>query len=216
MLSVGIVRLEATRARRLCCHWLSESGFAGRRKSTKPLVDELGSVRFAIIPSWILLVSSKLILQVIIRGPLLTVWLPSSVGLQDDFFNAWFAYLASAALGVFSNTKTLEIRRWYTLWPAMMYYRKADNSTCVFSYFYAIANETRVKQSLDPLLRFSGLEELRLIEWIDVPSIEMWTHKFCQWPMHEDGCRIPLVLEYLEEHKKDFGGKAPRVVIQEE
>jgi hypothetical protein len=75
------------------------------------------------------------------------------------------------------------------------------------SYFRILADETRMKELLNPLLRFQGLEVLRLIEYTEVEFLRWFELNFLQAGTNKDDDRWGLVLKFLEENEDDFWGK---------
>lgn len=66
------------------------------------------------------------------------------------------------------------------------------------------------------MLQFRGLEVLRLIEYMGVGLLRQFKLDFLQAGTNNDDDRSGLVLEFLEENRDNFGGRVPRVVIEEQ
>jgi hypothetical protein len=64
-----------------------------------------------------------------------------------------------------------------------------------------------MKELLNPLLRFRGLEVLRLIEYTEVEFLRQFELNFLQAGTNKDDDRWGLVLKFLEENEDDFWGK---------
>ncbi|KAE9367323.1 hypothetical protein N431DRAFT_470762 [Stipitochalara longipes BDJ] len=144
---------------------------------------------------------------------LYTAWI-NPLALQTEFSKKWFAYLATEAPEVFAQTKILEIRNWYPDWPSnviLIDHRQAGSEYLLFSTtnFRVLLRKfiATVSPPLKALLSFNGLKCLRLIPCAD------FDERALRIPNSHQENTIKIV-EFFDENKGSFGGKAPLVKIE--
>jgi hypothetical protein len=136
----------------------------------------------------------------------------------------WLPYLASAAPSVFPNTRILEIRGWYKMWPSVVQLGRAP------MFYAAFIGEIHctvpvghlakplhqyLSPQLEPLLQFRGSDELKLIPYRNNGSA--FSYAFTHILNGQSEKRyLQGVKEFLVVHKDNFGGKSPVLTIAEQ
>ncbi|KAN0089543.1 hypothetical protein V8E51_019803 [Hyaloscypha variabilis] len=141
-----------------------------------------------------------------------TAWI-NPITLQKDYCTQqpdnWLSYLASAAPSVFTETRFLEIRGVHSVWPSRVVLG-SRSGFCVL-YSTSVHGTLPFGTMLKPILQFQRLEILKLIPCRGGTGCVY--SSLLRDPFFSAVEYLKGIEEFLEEHKDDFGGKAPILIV---